>query len=304
MRRILACLGFALVLGACGDRNEPVSVVEEARQVVVANENDPVFRHRAEEAAAAAAGAASPDKAAAGPQIAYEHEVRLSVPAKALSQLLRAHQEACVAAPSGSCRIISAFNSAEPGAARGKLVLRAPGSWLGGFRAGLAGEAERAGGRILETLTLSDDLTEKIIDVEARLLAQRTLRDRLQGLLAGKPGALADLLEVERALARVQGELDAETAKLHRLRDRVATELMTLEYDSEAEAVGVQTWRPLGDAVQGAAGVVAASTGTLITLIAAALPFAVLLLPTGWLLRRALRRRRAPAAAPLDGASG
>lgn len=251
--------------------------------------------------AAAPAGLAGEGGEASGrimpqpaPQLAYEHQMRLVAPASAVSRLLNSHRDACAVHGAGRCQIITAASSIERGEARASLVLRAESGWLKAFRAGLADDLARAGGRIEEAATTSEDLTQQIIDVEARVLAQRTLRDRLQALLAGKPGKLAELLEVERELARVQAELDAAVSTLQVYRTRVATELLTITYRSAPSVAGANAWRPLTNALEGGAGVIAASLGVLITLIAAALPVAALLLPGAWLLRRFLRRRRTP----------
>ena len=70
-------------------------------------------------------------------------------------------------------------------------------------------QAQEAGGKIRRQTTSTEDLTRAIVDTEASLRAKTTLRDRLQRLLATRPGQLSDLLEVEREFARVQGEIDA-----------------------------------------------------------------------------------------------
>lgn len=273
----------ALALAACSPESAPVRAdvasVEEAQLGGVSEE------------AGTAAGPAEPHL---GPQLAYEHGVRLVAPAKNVPVLLSSHQNACATAAANRCQIISTVSATERGEAVATLILRAEKQWLQQFRAGLAEELDRAGGRIVETGTTSEDLTRQIIDVEARLRAQRTLRDRLQALLASKPGKLAELLEVERELARVQGELDAATSTLQAYKTRVATELLSVRYESAPTAVGANAWGPLSDAVGDFGSVLARSLAALVTLIAAILPFALLLLPVAWLVRRTLLRKRAP----------
>ena len=77
-------------------------------------------------------------------------------------------------------------------------------------------------------------VTRVIVDTEATLRAKRALRDRLQQLLATRPGSLADLLGVERELARVQGEIDSSEPNLASTRTRVAMSAVTIEYASTA----------------------------------------------------------------------
>ena len=80
----------------------------------------------------------------------------------------------------------------------------------------------------------SEDLTRQIVDTEAAVRARTALRDRLQAILATRPGKLSDLLEVEKELARVQGELDATQSELAVMRTRVVTSLLTITYSSGA----------------------------------------------------------------------
>ena len=72
-------------------------------------------------------------------------------------------------------------------------------------------------GRSLE----SEDVTEQLIDLEARLHNLRALRDRLRTYL-DQAVNLSEILDVERELARVQSEIESLEAKLKLLRDQVA----------------------------------------------------------------------------------
>ncbi|MBY0447825.1 MAG: DUF4349 domain-containing protein [Hyphomonadaceae bacterium] len=287
MRGLWISLIAAVALAGCSPEH-PSDAVQQATEAV--EPDSPAEAPQRGESAAATDRADRQQE----PQLAYEHEMRLVAPAQKVPHLLNSHQDACSARASGRCQIITALSSNERGEARATLELRAEAKWLAAFRASLAEELPRAGGRILETSTTSEDLTQQIIDVEARLRAQRTLRDRLQALLAGKPGKLAELLEVERELARVQGELDTAASTLKVYRTRVETELLTIHYQSAATAVGANAWSPLSDALGGVAGVLASSLAVLVTLVAALTPFVVLLLPVAWLVWRFLRRKQAP----------
>lgn len=287
MRALGILLVAALALAAC---DKPKLQPEAARE---AADGIGVVESGAGDAVQAAAGGALQQT---GAQLAYEHAVRVVAPAKRAPGLFTAHMEACARAV-GRCQVISAQSSVERGEANAKLVLRSEAKWLQAFRANLADDLERAGGRILETTTTSEDLTQQIIDVEARLRAQRTLRDRLQALLASKPGKLAELLEVERELARVQGELDAATSTLQVYHARVATELLTLSYESAPTAASANAWSPLTNAFADFSRVLASSLAALVTLIAVVSPFALPLL-IAWLFWRMLRKRTQKKSAP------
>lgn len=66
----------------------------------------------------------------------------------------------------------------------------------------------------------SEDVTEKYIDTEARLKNAITLRDRLKALLNQAKG-VKDILEIEKELARVQGDIDSMEGRLKKLKEQV-----------------------------------------------------------------------------------
>jgi len=66
-----------------------------------------------------------------------------------------------------------------------------------------------------------EDVTERVIDAEARLNSLRASRDRLRQLLE-RAGTVQDVIAVERELARVQGEIESLEARLAALRGQVA----------------------------------------------------------------------------------
>jgi hypothetical protein len=74
----------------------------------------------------------------------------------------------------------------------------------------------------VETRTVSaTDVTEQVVDAEARLSALRASRDRLRQLLE-RASTVQDVVTVERELARVQGELESLEGRLNALRGQVA----------------------------------------------------------------------------------
>jgi hypothetical protein len=66
----------------------------------------------------------------------------------------------------------------------------------------------------------SDDVTEKYIDTEARLKNAIALRDRLKALL-NQAKDVKDVLEIEKELARVQGDIDSMEGRLKKLKEQV-----------------------------------------------------------------------------------
>jgi hypothetical protein len=203
-----------------------------------------------------------------------------------------AHIQACQAAGPRLCQLIGSNRSGDPESyMEGYVQLRGEPSWLRTFMAGIDAQAEAAGGRIISETTNAEDLTRQMVDTEARLRAQTALRDRLQELLRSRPGRLADLLEVERELARVQGEIDAVQSSLAVMRTRVAMSELNLQYRSVPQSLRSDTFRPLRDAFANFIGIIVTGFAAIITIIAGLIPVAVVVVPIVWLILRWRKHR-------------
>jgi len=224
--------------------------------------------------------------------LAYSYALGLEIPSQRLSAVMDRHVQACQAAGPRLCQLINSNRSGDPDSyMEGYVSLRGEPNWLNTFKAGMAQQADEAGGRIISENTTSEDLTRQIVDTEARLRAQTALRDRLQELLRSRPGRLADLLEVERELARVQGEIDSVQSALAVMRTRVSMSELTLTYRSSPRAAGSDTLEPLRQAFANFLGIIVAGFAAIITIIAALIPFAIVLIPLGWFLLRWRKNR-------------
>jgi hypothetical protein len=76
----------------------------------------------------------------------------------------------------------------------------------------------------------SQDVTEEFFDVEARIRNKQEEEKRLLKILADATGRLKDILEIERELSRVRGEVERVQGRLRFLSDQ--TELSTLTIDA------------------------------------------------------------------------
>ena len=76
-------------------------------------------------------------------------------------------------------------------------------------------------GKVVGRSMRSRDVTEELIDLEARLKNLRALRDRLRTYLK-QASNLEEILGVERELARVQSEIESIEARLKLLQDQIA----------------------------------------------------------------------------------
>ena len=249
-----------------------------------------------EASAGPATGASSPERPA--PQapvtaalLAYAYTYDLELPAARVKPIMARHQAACEAAGPLVCQVVGAQTALSGrDLASGRLELRARPDWLKRFRDGLGAEAQAAGGKLASSATETEDLSRSITDSEAQVRALTTLRDRLQRLLAERPGKLEEVLAVERELARVQGELDATQSGLAVMRTRVATSALTLTYRAEGVAAPDGVGSPLAEAFNGFIGTVLLVLAGLVTLASFLLPLALVAAPIAWWW---LRRRKA-----------
>jgi hypothetical protein len=228
--------------------------------------------------------------------LAYAYGIGLELPGERLIGVMDGHASACRSAGLRVCQLVASSRTGDPlDSLRGSLSLRAEPEWLQRFVKGVQSDAIGAAGRVTSQWTTTEDLTREIVDTEATLRAKRALRDRLQQLLATRPGSLADLLGVERELSRVQGEIDSTESNLVAMRTRVAMSALTIEYGSRAHAIAGGTFEPLRFAVGGFIFAVVESTAALVNVVGALLPWVVASVLLGWYWLR--RRRRARLAA-------
>lgn len=98
----------------------------------------------------------------------------------------------------------------------------------------------RGMGEVVEDTQGSEDVTDQIVDLDARLASARATERRLTELLRDRTGRLSDVLEVERELTRVRLDierLDAEKANIGR-RVTYATIAITINEARKARLDG------------------------------------------------------------------
>jgi hypothetical protein len=92
-------------------------------------------------------------------------------------------------------------------------------------------------GTVLEESTHTDDVTDQWVDVTARLANAKRLEGRLVEMVAQKTGTVADLLEVERELARVREQVELFEGRLRVLDDQVSLSTLTLRVETRSTYV-------------------------------------------------------------------
>ncbi len=228
-------------------------------------------------------------------QIAYTYSYGFRVPTDNLEAMQNAHKAACEAAGPATCYIEqSNINGLGEDYASGFMRIRASASWIENFRDAIPENLEPFGAELDASDSTAEDLTTRIIDTTSMLNSRKTLRDRLQQLLADRPGKLSDLLEIERELARVQQQIDSTESILAAMKQRVSMSVLTLNYQARYSAVSESIWRPLGNAFEDFLGNVIGSFAALVNLVSGLLVWVLLLGGLVWVvLWRWGKRRKA-----------
>ncbi len=225
-------------------------------------------------------------------RIAYAYSYALSLPRDRGAEVMSRHELTCVSAGAGYCQVISAqadWTAREPG---GRLELRGQPEWINRFRSDLALDARNVGGRLDEAVTEGEDVTRGIDTVTTGAKTTASLAERIRQLQARSGGTLAQRLEIERQLADLQGQLDAQQVELRALNARVQSARLTLDYRQGGMMAADSPTRPVGRALGDAFGLSMGMLAILITAGSVLLPIVVIGGAVWWAIRR-----RKPAAA-------
>jgi hypothetical protein len=157
-----------------------------------------------------------------------------------------------------------------------------------------------SGPEVKERRIEREDKTLQVVDVEARLNNLGELRDRLRHLLESRPGSLKDVLETERELARVQGELDAMAAQRKALANETEKILLQVDYRPEPSITRTGALQPLAEVFSSAGHALAESLAEALMFVIRVLPWLFIVLPVVWggwkLVKRLFAWRRTPPA--------
>ncbi|HUG47064.1 MAG TPA: DUF4349 domain-containing protein [Candidatus Limnocylindria bacterium] len=156
---------------------------------------------------------------------------------------------------------------------------------VGGLR-GLAG-------RVLNESTESAEVTAEVIDLEARIANLRASEAALQEIMT-RAGTIEDVLQVQRELSNVRGQIEQLTASRDHLRDRAAFGTLTVSFESPVVAASLaqEGWQLSAEVDRALADLIRISqalSSMVIWLAIVALP---VLLPLALVVFIALRLRR------------
>ena len=280
LNKFALALAF-VVLAACDKATEPQNTQRVAAALAMAPQADAPLRARVVEATG---------DVALKRHLAVRHELQLQTDADTVEIAYQAAQAACADA---GCELLSSqlTRDEDRRPSHASLDVRVPPDKAPALLARLS-----AVGTVGHHQITSDDKTDEVIDVEARLKNMQGFRDNLRVLMGKSSAKLSDLIEVERELVRVQSELDSLASRRKALAGLTESVRIMLTISARPAVLEAGTWAPLRDALLGATRVFASSLAGLISVLAAAAPWFVLVLVPLGLSARAWRRRRRGAA--------
>lgn len=158
-------------------------------------------------------------------------------------------------------------------------------------------------GTLVSSKRQSDDVTTQVLDMDARVEAQRRSIDRIQ-VLFDNATSIKDVVSIESELSRRQADLESLEAQQRYLADQTSLSTITLSVERTSAATKPKPDHDEAGFISGLSGGWGAMKAFLVgaaTVAGALLPWLVLVLVLavpGWPLIRRLRRRTATPAAP------
>ena len=153
-------------------------------------------------------------------------------------------------------------------------------------------------GRVEQESQTGEEVTQQYVDLVARLSNARNTEQRLIQVLRRRTGKVADILAVEKEIARVREQIERMEAKRKNLEDRVGFATLELRLKEEHKAAlevappstSLRLWNEM---VEGYRSAVASALGLLIFLLRYGPSLLFWLLVLFWPVRFAWRRLRA-----------
>lgn len=261
--------------------------VFEGEADVAAVEN--VQRLNVEEPPAeAAAGVPMPTAATTAPagQIAYSYGYGFRIDSDSIAALQDRHIALCEKmAP--ACRIIRTSRSrSDSWDGYGEMRMEVAADRAGKLADALTAPAEELGGTLVSSVRDGEDLSEQIIDTEARLKSRLVLRDKLTAILRSNRGSVEELVKAEAEVAKVNEEIDAVRSRLEAFRGRLRYSDVKIEYEPAFGETQIGFVRPVATALRSVGTTLGVSIAAIIYAITALLPVVMLVLALRWLLHR------------------
>ena len=141
----------------------------------------------------------------------------------------------------------------------------------------------------------TEDVTAQYVDLDARIRNKKRLEDRILALLERSAGKINELIEVERELGRVRGEIERMESMFRSLQSRIKMTTVTINAREErgyeppqAPSFGSRIGKAWSNSIYG----IGEGVKNLVIGLVGFIPWLVLIIPAGFLVRFGWRRWR------------
>ena len=193
-RRLFIIFGLSISLASCAQAPEPPAEDEAVSQA------EPAMA--AGEASAATEKSPTQTSAPVRRYIAKSQQISMRIPGNNLQSTWEMLQQQALQLDGEV--VTASLDNSNGGQAIAGIKVRIPPAKLDQYIALL----KKAGNITSQTIG-SEDKTNQVIDIDARMKNLSEARDQLRNMLAERRGNLSDVLEVQKALTETQTELDS-----------------------------------------------------------------------------------------------
>jgi hypothetical protein len=243
--------------------------------------NEPMGGVSSDRLAQQRAMASPPQQQQPGPvrHIAVTRSIALRMPGHEVAAIQQKHLAEC--AQLGCTVIETRFDRLSDGRTSARVSVRIAPDRYSDFAAVITA----APAEVISQSERAEDRTAAVLDLDKRLEVKTALRDRLTAMLKDQNATrnTADLLAIEKELAQVQGNIESSTAQRNYLRTITDTVRIDISYDGRSVVVAGYDFAPIKRAAAGAVQTLIASSASVITFLAAAIPWLPVVLLVVWL---------------------
>jgi Domain of unknown function (DUF4349) len=212
--------------------------------------------------------------------VVLRHHLQIEMPPEKMQAAFDAAVKHCEVL---NCQLLSANYNRETqySSPSASLSLRVPPRSIEIFLTGLA-----KNGEVIQHGRDSEDKTNQVVDIEARIKNLTSLRDRLRSMLDDKTAKFKDIIEIERELANTQSELDGLTSMRKILSHETDLVLVNIDFTAKQGITEQGFFAPVLSATKDAGRVMMESLAAVITFIMSAIPWLLIGIPVIWLVRK------------------
>lgn len=215
--------------------------------------------------------------------LAYEHTLIVDTSEDKLANSFKSVTDACAADRENQCTVLhSDINHGDYNRASIRMRVKPEGvDALANLAAG--------SGDVIRRSTNVEDLAKTIADIDKRIAILTTTRDRLLELEERGADDIESLIKITTELTKVQAELEQAMGQSAYQRQRVDMDILYIQLVVEA---GRAFWSPILDSLSSFGQNLSEGLADTIYAIAYLLPWSILIIFVGYLLRKLWKRSR------------